>query len=130
MLIFGHFETLLLSIAIDETLYLLTVFNTLKVILCITLVLFFYEIQMGIFGGRNLYFYTIPETLRATLMCLLSQFLTSGGARVRRLGRKMEQWRREKYLRGSGACPGKILWSRVPEMPFPALCFYFERGGG
>ena len=33
----------------------------------------------------------------------------------------MEQQRREKHLRGSGAWPGNILISGVPEMPFPAF---------
>ena len=51
MLIFGHFETSLLSSdeSTDEALYLLTVFDALKIILCITLVSFFYKISMGIF---------------------------------------------------------------------------------
>ena len=34
---------------------------------------------------------------------------------------QIEQQRREKHLREFGPCPGNILRSRVPEMPFPAF---------
>ena len=48
-------------IATPETLYLLTVFDALNVILWLTLVSFFYEISMGTFWSLNLDFPTFQD---------------------------------------------------------------------
>ena len=61
------------------------------------------------------------QTKMADVFPFLKYFPFSGGARVRRLGGQTEEGRREKYLCVSGHAPGKILSSRISEMPFPAF---------
>ena len=57
MLFFGNFEKLLLSWQLlTKTLHLLKVFVALKVIICISLVSFFFEQFIGTFWGWNLHF--------------------------------------------------------------------------
>ena len=52
-------------IATDETLYLLTVFQAMKVILCITL--FFSKKSMQTFSGRNMHFSSFDESVGSHL---------------------------------------------------------------
>ena len=83
------FWYVIVVIATDVILYLLSVLDALKVIQCITLVSFFSEISIGSFWSWKLHFFTFEETVRShlkinsMLMRFTNIFYISGTTKIK-----------------------------------------------